>query len=462
MPCGRGPRIGARSPDRAHAHPPSITAPPWFFDLKIVIFGLTVSSSWGNGHATLWRGLIRALLADGHQVMFFERDVPYYAEHRDLHALPRRRAGALRDWDDVRRRAGARAGGRRRRDGHVLLPGRRRGDARLVLDGRTALRVLLRPRHARDAVAARSAARRSDYIGPDGLGGFDLVLSYTGGAALDGAARRGSAPRRVAPLYGHVDPAVHRPGRAVRASGRDLSYLGTYAADRQAALEALFVEPARRRPERRFVIGGRAVPGGLPLDRNIYFVRHLPPAEHPAFFSSVAPHAERHARGDGRDGLVPVGAAVRGRRLRRADPDRRWEGSTPSSSPAARSSSRATRPTTRSRRSSSATPNSRASPGAARERVLAEHTADAARPREMVAALEDARSGAAAAAESLAHVGHHSGRRAAAAASSRSPSPRSCCRSAAGSMTAGSSGPAPSANTWSSAWCRAAPTRSAS
>ena len=56
--------------------------------MKLVIFGLTISSSWGNGHATLWRGLCRALARDGHRVVFFERDVPYYALHRDLRELP--------------------------------------------------------------------------------------------------------------------------------------------------------------------------------------------------------------------------------------------------------------------------------------------------------------------------------------------------------------------------------------
>ena len=52
--------------------------------MKLVVFGLSVSSAWGNGHATLWRGILRALAADGHQVVFFERDTPFYASHRDL------------------------------------------------------------------------------------------------------------------------------------------------------------------------------------------------------------------------------------------------------------------------------------------------------------------------------------------------------------------------------------------
>jgi spore maturation protein CgeB len=129
------------------------------------------------------------------------------------------------------------------------------------------------------------------YVGPRGLADFDLVLSYTGGAALDQLRERLGAGR-VAPLYGHVDPAVHRPVAAIDRFVCDLSYLGTYAADRQPALEAFFIEPARRRSGQRFLIGGAQYPQNFPWTqdfpwcRNIYFVRHLPPSEHPAFFSS--------------------------------------------------------------------------------------------------------------------------------------------------------------------------------
>jgi spore maturation protein CgeB len=122
-------------------------------------------------------------------------------------------------------------------------------------------------------------------VGPRGLRDFDLVLSYTGGAALD-RLRRTLGARRVAPLYGHVDPDVHRPVAPRERFSADLSYLGTYAADRQAALEELFIDPARRLPERRFLIGGAQYPQDFPWTDNIFFVRHLPPDEHPAFFSS--------------------------------------------------------------------------------------------------------------------------------------------------------------------------------
>jgi spore maturation protein CgeB len=123
------------------------------------------------------------------------------------------------------------------------------------------------------------------YLGPRGLSDFALVLSYTGGAALDQLRERLGATR-VAPFYGHVDPDFHRPAQPMSHYRADLSYLGTYAADRQAALSALFIEPARMRPEQRFLIGGAQYPQDFPWTPNIFFVRHLPPTEHAAFFSS--------------------------------------------------------------------------------------------------------------------------------------------------------------------------------
>src|SRR5581483_10676534 len=92
--------------------------------------------------------------------------------------------------------------------------------------------------------------------------------------------------RRVAPLYGSVDPSAHHPVAPLEGYRADLSYLGTYAADRQAALEELFITPARRLPDQRFVIGGAQYPADFPWADNIFFVRHLPPAQHPAFFCS--------------------------------------------------------------------------------------------------------------------------------------------------------------------------------
>jgi spore maturation protein CgeB len=252
--------------------------------MKLVIFGLTISSSWGNGHATLWRGLCRALIRRGHRVVFYERDVPYYAAHRDLHELPA--GGELRlycQWQEA-----AEAASRDLADAEAAIVTSYCPDAVAAGDLLLSSRVERRIFYDLDTpvtLARLTAGQSVDYIGPRGLGDFDLVLSYTGGIALDELKTRLGA-RRTAPLYGFVDPDVHRPVQPAAHYLADLSYLGTYAEDRQEAVEALFLGPARRLPEKRFVIGGAQYPAVFPWTENIHFVRHLPPGEHPAFFSS--------------------------------------------------------------------------------------------------------------------------------------------------------------------------------
>jgi spore maturation protein CgeB len=251
--------------------------------MKLVVFGLTISSSWGNGHATLWRGLCRALARHGHRVVFFEKDVPYYAANRDVFEVPNGDLILYEAWDSVRQRVRAELAG---------------ADAAMVTsycpDGLEATDLVLetsgivRTFYDLDTpvTLSRLQARESlTYIGPRGLREFDLVLSYTGGGALEMLQSELGA-QRVAPLYGHVDPEVHHPVAPLAQYVSDLSYLGTYAADRQEALQRLFIDPSGLRPERRFLIGGAQYPDDFPWQPNIYFSRHLPPAEHPAFFSS--------------------------------------------------------------------------------------------------------------------------------------------------------------------------------
>ena len=251
--------------------------------MKLVVFGLTVTSSWGNGHATLWRALIRPLTRMGHRVVFFERDVSWYANNRDALDIPGLEVIAYPSWDEVRARATAEL-----RDADAAMVTSYCADgaaaSSLLLDSRVPARAF----YDLDTPVTLDLLSRGEHpawLPPNGLGGFDLVLSFTGGAALT-RLRDELGARRVAPLYGSVDPDAHRPVPPVEAYRADLSYLGTYAEDRQAALVRLFVEPARRRPERRFVIGGAQYPGDFPWTPNIWFTRHMPPPEHPSFFSS--------------------------------------------------------------------------------------------------------------------------------------------------------------------------------
>lgn len=251
--------------------------------MKLVVFGLSVSSSWGNGHATLWRALCGALARRGHAVVFFERDVPYYAAHRDQTQVPGCELHLYSGWREIESRARKLLA---EADVGMVTSYCPDGIAAtdLVLDSEIPLRVF----YDLDTPVTLWNLRDGKtvpYIGPKGLSGFDLVLSYTGGEALS-ALKNELGARRVAPLYGSVDPAVHRPVPPDPAYRCDLSYLGTYSADRQRALEMLLIEPARRLPERRFLIGGSQYPADFPSLNNLRFVRHVPPPEHAAFYSS--------------------------------------------------------------------------------------------------------------------------------------------------------------------------------
>ena len=250
--------------------------------MKLVIFGLSLSSSWGNGHATLWRGLCRALIVRGHQVVFFERETEYYSAHRDLHELAGGSLVFYTLWEDVEDRAR-----RELAEADVAIITSYCADA-LAAGELAGWSSALRVFYDLDTpvTLARLARGESlDYIGERGLRDFDLVLSYTGGRAL-AALQSELGAARVAPLYGSVDAGEHHPVRPRETYRADLSYLGTFAADRQRALEELFIAPALAQPDSRFVMGGAQYPAEFPWATNIHFVRHLPPSEHPAFYCS--------------------------------------------------------------------------------------------------------------------------------------------------------------------------------
>ena len=251
--------------------------------MKLTIFGLTISSSWGNGHATLWRGLLGALARRGHRVLFFERDVPYYASTRDLTELPGGELRLYRSWDEVWPEAE-----RALADSDAALVTSYCPDGKAagaLLAGSGVPRRVFYDMDTPVTLAMVEAGEVPPWLGASGLADYDLVLSFTGGIALDKLRERLGAVR-VAPLYGSVDPRVHRRTAQADHYHSHLSYLGTYAEDRQAALQELLIEPARRLPDRRFLIGGAQYPEQFPWTPNIFFVRHLPPVEHPAFFSS--------------------------------------------------------------------------------------------------------------------------------------------------------------------------------
>ena len=247
--------------------------------MRIVVLGLSLSSAWGNGHATTWRALLRAFAARGHDVLFLERDVPWYAARRDLPKPGFCRfalypdLGALSDWR--REIAGADA---------VIV-------GSYVPEGVAAGRLV--QRIARGATAfydidtpvtlAKLARGDHEYISPALIPGYDLYLSFTGGPILDLIERRYGAPAaRV--LHCSVDPEAYKPLR--RAPRWDLSYLGTWSADRQPVLDRLLVEPARRAPHLRFVVAGAQYPADIAWPANVERIEHVPPNEHAEFYAA--------------------------------------------------------------------------------------------------------------------------------------------------------------------------------
>jgi spore maturation protein CgeB len=252
--------------------------------MRIVIFGLSVSSSWGNGHATLWRSLIAGLTRAGHSVVFYERDQPFYAAHRDLEVLPgRSRLRLYRSWPEVRHEAAAIADA-----ADAVVVTSYCADGRAACELALACRAPVRVFYDLDTPVTLDRLAAGDdvpYLPVDGLGGFDLVLSYTGGGALPLLRERLGA-RRVGCLHGSVDRDEHRPHRGPRRWSAHGSYLGTWSADRADALDALLLEPARRRPDRCFVVGGSMYPPELAWPANVVRVEHVAPAAHPEFYAS--------------------------------------------------------------------------------------------------------------------------------------------------------------------------------
>ncbi|MCK6546522.1 glycosyltransferase [Myxococcota bacterium] len=251
--------------------------------MKLVVFGLSVSSAWGNGHATLWRGLIDALTRRGHHVTFFERDVPYYAAHRDLESLAPSKLVLYPSWEEVRAFAAETVA---RSDAAIVTSFCPDGAAasELVLARGTGRRIFY-DLDAPVTLEHLKGGQDVPYLPKGGLGEFDLVLSFTGGRALD-ALRVVLGARDVAPLYGCVDPRVHRPVAPDARWGADLSYLGTYSLDRQERLERLLFGPARLRPKLRFVVAGSLYPGDISWPQNVVKVDHVPPDAHASFYRS--------------------------------------------------------------------------------------------------------------------------------------------------------------------------------
>ena len=252
--------------------------------MRFVFIGLSITSSWGNGHATTYRGLLRELARRGHEIVFLERDVPYYASNRDLAQPDFARVELYQNLEE--------------------LPGRLQEDVRAadfvvvgsyvpdgVKVGRWALETARGPVTFYDidtpitleAIATHGTA---GYVDRELIGRYAVYFSFTGGPTLERLERELGSPCARA-LYCAVDPELYRPLPEENVRW-ELGYLGTYSADRQPPLERLLIEPARRRPESAMIVAGPQYPADAAWPGNVARVEHLPPSEHPAFYNQQA------------------------------------------------------------------------------------------------------------------------------------------------------------------------------
>jgi spore maturation protein CgeB len=248
--------------------------------LRIVILGLSITSSWGNGHATTYRALVRELVRRGHDVLFLERDQPWYAEHRDLPRPPYGRTALYASLDELRDRFV-----RTVREADLVIVGSFVPDGAAVGDWVQAEAAGVKAFYDIDTpvTLARLARGEHDYLLPSQIPGYELYLSFTGGPTLRRLERDYGSPRaRV--LYCSVDPELYFP--QPQALSWDLGYMGTYSDDRQPTVERLLLAPARELPQARFVVAGPQYPRDIEWPTNVEYRAHLPPAEHRAFYNS--------------------------------------------------------------------------------------------------------------------------------------------------------------------------------
>ncbi|HEV2079997.1 MAG TPA: glycosyltransferase [Allosphingosinicella sp.] len=247
--------------------------------MRLVVLGLSLSSSWGNGHATTFRALLKEFAARGHDILFLERDVPWYASNRDIADPDYCRLEFYPDLPTLEQWRSEIA------SADAVIVGS------YVPDGVEVSRFV--QAHARgvtafydiDTPVTLAKLRRGDfeYLSPEVIPGFDLYLSFTGGPTLEHLERHYGSPAARA-LYCSVDAEAYSPLDVPKRW--ELSYLGTYSPDRQPTLERLLIEPARLMPDKAFVVAGPQYPADIDWPANVERIEHCPPGDHAAFYAA--------------------------------------------------------------------------------------------------------------------------------------------------------------------------------
>ncbi len=248
--------------------------------MNIVILGLSITSSWGNGHATTFRSLVSALAKRGHDTLFIERDVPWYADHRDLPEPQFCKAVLYKDIQDLKTRFAKDI-----RDAHLVMVGSYVPEGVQVgkwitetAGGVTAFYDIDTP-----ITFTKLYKKDYEYLAPDLIPKYDMYLSFSGGPVLSKLEEEFGA-RTAKPFYCCVDTALYYSENCE--TKWDLGYLGTYSSDRQPSLELFLNKPAGNFAKGRFIVAGPMYPENITWATNVERISHIPPHEHRSFYNS--------------------------------------------------------------------------------------------------------------------------------------------------------------------------------
>ncbi|MFC6997485.1 CgeB family protein [Rufibacter roseus] len=248
--------------------------------LNIVILGLSITSSWGNGHATTFRGLVRELRNRGHHILFLERDVPWYASNRDLPNPEYCQLELYQSLEDLQARFTEQV-----RDADFVMVGSYVPEG--VAVGEWAINTAQGVTGFYDidtpVTLAKLAREDYEYLHPRLIPMYDMYLSFTGGPTLEKLEKEYGSPM-ARPLYCSFDPELYFPEPGEEKVW-DLGYLGTYSDDRQPPLEKLMLDAARQWELGSFVVAGPQYPETVQWPENCEYIHHLPPAEHRKFYN---------------------------------------------------------------------------------------------------------------------------------------------------------------------------------
>lgn len=246
----------------------------------MVFLGLTITSSWGNGHATTYRGLIKALSSRGYKVLFLERDVPWYAENRDMVRSPFVSVYLYKSLSELKKKFTDSV-----KNAQLVVVGSYVPEGVALGEWVTSTATGITAFYDIDTpvTVSKLLKRNYEYLTPQLIPCYDLYLSFAGGPVLEIIEQVYGSPM-ARPLYCSVDPSIYFPEKIKPVY--DFGYMGTYSEDRQEPLERLFIETARKWPKGKFIVSGAQYPKELSWPKNVSYFEHIPPSKHRNFYNS--------------------------------------------------------------------------------------------------------------------------------------------------------------------------------